>query len=53
MKTTKFDSETELKALFEQALRTIDFYEAQRKKVLTALESVRRELNSGWKPPTT
>jgi hypothetical protein len=39
-------TEAELKALFEQAVRAIGFYEAQRKEVLMALESLRRALNA-------
>ena len=38
---TRYRTEAELKALFEQAVRAIGFYEAQRKEVLTALESLR------------
>jgi hypothetical protein len=42
-------NEAELKALFEQAVRAIGFYEAQRKEVLMALESFRRALKN--RPP--
>ncbi len=53
MKPTKYTTEAELKTLFEQAIRAIGFYEAQRKEVLMALESLRRALNArGPKPPT-
>jgi hypothetical protein len=46
-------SEAELKALFDQAVRAIGFYEAQRKEALMALESLRRALRAtGPKPPT-
>jgi hypothetical protein len=43
---TRYRTEAELKALFEQAVRAIGFYEAQRKEVLMALESLRRALNA-------
>jgi hypothetical protein len=50
---TRHRTEAELKALFEQAVRAIGFYEAQRKEVLMALESLRRALNARRpKPPT-
>jgi hypothetical protein len=50
---TRYRTEAELKALFEQAVRAIDFYEAQRKEVLMALESLKRALNARRpKPPT-
>ena len=39
---TRYRTEAELKALFEQAVSAIGFYEAQRKEVLMALESLRR-----------
>jgi hypothetical protein len=53
MKPTKLMNEAELKALFEQAVRAIGFYEAQRKEALMALESLRRALNNRRpKPPT-
>lgn len=53
MKPSKYTTEAELKALFEQAIRAIGFYEAQRKEVLMALESLRRALEAhGPKPPT-
>lgn len=53
MKPTKYTTEAELKVLFEQAIRAIGFYEAQRNEVLMALESLRRALNAGGpKPPT-
>lgn len=53
MKPTQHTTEAELKALFEQAVRAIGFYGAQRKEVLMALESLRRALNAcGQKPPT-
>jgi excisionase family DNA binding protein len=46
MKPTRYTTEAELKALFDQAVRAIGFYEAQRKEVLMALESLRRALNA-------
>ena len=47
-----YRNEAELRALFDQAVRAIGFYEAQRKEALMALESLRRALNaSGPKPP--
>src|ERR1700730_11950134 len=50
---TRYRTEAQLKALFEQAVRAIGFYEAQRKEVLVALESLRRALNARRpKPPT-
>jgi len=50
---TRYRTEAELKALFEQAVRAIGFYEAQRKEVLMALESLKRALNARRpKPPT-
>jgi hypothetical protein len=49
MKSTRFTSEAELKALFEHAVRAIGFYQAQRKEALMALESLRRALNN--RPP--
>jgi hypothetical protein len=50
---TRPRTEAELRALFEQAVRAIGFYEAQRKEVLMALESLRRALQAGGqKPPT-
>jgi hypothetical protein len=50
---TRIRNEAELRALFEQAVRAIGFYEAQRKEALTALESLRRALNARWpRPPT-
>jgi hypothetical protein len=53
MKPTKFMNEAELKALFGHAVRAIGFYEAQRKEVLMALESLRRAVkNRPPKPPT-
>jgi hypothetical protein len=53
MKPTKYTNEAELKALFDHAVRAIGFYEAQRKEVLIALESLRRALNNyPLKPPT-
>ena len=53
MRPTKLMNEAELKALFEQAVRAIGFYEAQRKEALMALESLRRALNNRPpKPPT-
>lgn len=53
MKPTNYTTEAELKALFDQAVRAIGFYEAQREEVLMALESLRRALNArGPKPPT-
>ncbi len=46
-------TEAELRALFEQAVRAIGFYEAQRKEALMALESLKRALNDRKpKPPT-
>ncbi len=53
MKPTRFTNEAELKALFDNAVRAIGFYEAQRKEALMALESLRRALNNRPpKPPT-
>lgn len=50
---TRIRNAAELRALFEQAVRAIGFYEAQRKEVLMALESLRRALSArGPKPPT-
>jgi hypothetical protein len=50
---TRHRTEAELKLLFEQAVRAIGFYEAQRKEALMALESLRRALNARRpKPPT-
>lgn len=50
---TRIRTEAELRALFEQAVRAIGFYEAQRKEALMALESLKRALNArGPKPPT-
>jgi hypothetical protein len=50
---TRHRTEAELKALFEQAVRAIGFYEAQRKEVLMALESLRRALDASRpKQPT-
>lgn len=50
---TRPRTEAELRALFEQAVRAISFYEAQRKEVLMALESLKRALNArGPKQPT-
>jgi hypothetical protein len=47
---TRHRTEAELKALFEQAVRAIGFYE---KEVLMAIESLRRALNARRpKPPT-
>jgi hypothetical protein len=45
---TRHRTEAELNALFEQAVRAIGFYEAQRKEVLMALERNARRP----KPPT-
>ncbi len=49
---TRYRTEAELKALFEQAVRAIGFYEAQRKEALMALESLRRARARRPKPPT-
>jgi hypothetical protein len=49
MKPTKFTNEAELKALFDHAVRAIGFYEAQRKEVLMALESLGRAVKN--RPP--
>ena len=50
---TIYRTEAELKALFEQAVRAIGFYEAPRKEVLMALENLRPALNARRpKPPT-
>jgi hypothetical protein len=50
---TRHITEAELQALFEQAVRAIAYYEAQRKEALMALENLRRALNSRRpKPPT-
>ena len=43
---TRYRTEAELQALFEQAVRAIGFYEAQRNEALMALESLRRALNA-------
>jgi hypothetical protein len=46
-------TEAELQALFEQAVRAIGFYEAQRKEALMALENLKRALNANCpKQPT-
>jgi hypothetical protein len=49
MRPTKLMNKAELKALFDQAVRAIGFYKAQRKEALMALESLRRALAS--RPP--
>lgn len=50
---TRHRTEAELKALFEQAVRAIGFYEEQRKEVLMALESLKRALDASRpKQPT-
>lgn len=46
-------TEADLKVLFEQAVRAVGFYEAQRREALMALESLRRALAAQRpKPPT-
>ena len=53
MTRTRKPTETELKILFDRAVRAIGFYEAQRKEALMALESLRRALEVGGpKQPT-
>jgi hypothetical protein len=43
---TRHGTEAELRMLFEQAVRAIGFYEAQRKEVLMAIEGLRRALDA-------
>jgi len=46
-------TEAELQALFEQAVRAIGFYEAQRKEALMAIENLKRALDASRpKQPT-
>ena len=46
-------SDAELKVLFDQAVRALGFYEAQRKEAAMAVESLRRALAArAPKPPT-
>jgi hypothetical protein len=50
---TRIRTEAELRALFEQAVRAIGFYEAQRNEAMMALENLRRALTArGPKKPT-
>jgi hypothetical protein len=50
---TRIRTEAELRALFDQAVRAIGFYEAQRKEALMALENLRRALNASKPNPPT